>query len=213
MNAFDLFLAEVKQLLPRAEIRSDPAAAPSGSSFAEIVLPNGWVSVEWTRQRGFAIQDGRDTISDTPSIIVSSPDEAVRQALGILGAGSTSQRARSLAEIRLLCGISQSAMAKLMGVSQASISQLESRKNPSVESLGGYVSALGGELLLTARFPNWETTIGPADAKVSALAQPSRITPQQPDRPSERRLTPAVALRTAPAPRGLLSRLMNSNNN
>jgi len=49
--------------------------------------------------------------------------------------------------------VSQEDLAKLLKVSQASISKVESRTDLHVSTVAAYIAALGGELELVARFP------------------------------------------------------------
>ena len=65
--------------------------------------------------------------------------------------------ALALAQLREDSGVTQQQMAGALGVSQSSVSQLESRierrEDLYVSTLGRYVAALGGHLELTAVFP------------------------------------------------------------
>jgi DNA-binding Xre family transcriptional regulator len=44
-------------------------------------------------------------------------------------------------------------LAKILGVNQAAVSKLERRTDMYVSTLQGFVKAMGGELKITARFP------------------------------------------------------------
>jgi transcriptional regulator with XRE-family HTH domain len=44
-------------------------------------------------------------------------------------------------------------LAKILGVNQAAVSQLERRADMYVSTLQSFVKAMGGELKITARFP------------------------------------------------------------
>jgi predicted transcriptional regulator len=44
-------------------------------------------------------------------------------------------------------------LAKILGVNQAAVSKLERRADMYVSTLRGFVKAMGGELKITARFP------------------------------------------------------------
>ncbi|MBI4499618.1 MAG: XRE family transcriptional regulator [Gemmatimonadetes bacterium] len=59
-----------------------------------------------------------------------------------------------LQELRQARRLSQEALAKTLGAKQASISKLERRTDMYVSSLRQYVAAMGGELEITARFPD-----------------------------------------------------------
>lgn len=59
-----------------------------------------------------------------------------------------------LAKLRKTKQLKQSKLAALMGVSQASISKVESGKDIQLTTLQNYVRALGGEVSIIAKMPN-----------------------------------------------------------
>jgi len=59
----------------------------------------------------------------------------------------------ALPELRRALDVSQEDLAKLLKVSQASVSKTENRTDLHVSTIAAYVAALGGELELVAHFP------------------------------------------------------------
>jgi len=59
-----------------------------------------------------------------------------------------------LAKLRKTKQLKQTELAALMGVSQASISKVESGKDIQLSTLQNYVRALGGEVNIIAKMPN-----------------------------------------------------------
>ena len=59
-----------------------------------------------------------------------------------------------LHELRAARRLSQNALAAMLKTGQSSVSRLESRTDMYVSTLRGYIEALGGELEITARFPD-----------------------------------------------------------
>ena len=59
----------------------------------------------------------------------------------------------SLNDIRLSRRCSQTELADLLEIRQASVSKLEHRSDIHVSSLRKYIEALGGELVIQAEFP------------------------------------------------------------
>jgi transcriptional regulator with XRE-family HTH domain len=59
----------------------------------------------------------------------------------------------ALPELRKALDVSQEDLAKLLKVTQASISKIENRADPHLSSIAAYIEALGGELELVAHFP------------------------------------------------------------
>lgn len=64
-----------------------------------------------------------------------------------------------LAKLRQALDLKQSQLAEMMGVSQANISKLESGKDMYLSTLQKYVTALGGEIHITARMPNGDVEL------------------------------------------------------
>ena len=58
-----------------------------------------------------------------------------------------------LVEIRQLAGLSQQQLAKEIGISQASLSQMEKQSDMQITTLQRIVEALGGELEIVAKLP------------------------------------------------------------
>jgi hypothetical protein len=61
---------------------------------------------------------------------------------------------QSLRDLRQALRLTQQHMAKRLGVRQHSISRLEQRSDMLLSTLRDYVSKMGGELVLTAHFPD-----------------------------------------------------------
>jgi len=64
-----------------------------------------------------------------------------------------------LGKLRQLNKLKQVDVANLMGVSQASISKVESGKDIQLSTLQQYVHALGGEVSITAKMPGGEVIL------------------------------------------------------
>ncbi len=59
-----------------------------------------------------------------------------------------------LVDLRDSQGVTQTQLAKSLGVSQPNISKIERNENVYLSTLGNYVAALGGHLEVKAVFPN-----------------------------------------------------------
>ena len=64
----------------------------------------------------------------------------------------------ALDELREARAMTQVHLAKVLGVNQAAVSKLERRADMYVSTLHDFIKAMGGELRITARFP--EGTVG-----------------------------------------------------
>jgi transcriptional regulator with XRE-family HTH domain len=64
-----------------------------------------------------------------------------------------------LAELREALQVRQAEMSERMKITQAAVSRLERRSNLQIDSLAGYIRALGGELELRAVLPDQIITL------------------------------------------------------
>jgi DNA-binding XRE family transcriptional regulator len=65
----------------------------------------------------------------------------------------------ALADVRTRLGVTQVELARRLGVSQGNVSELERRDDVYLSTLREYVEALGGELEISAVFPEQRTAI------------------------------------------------------
>lgn len=72
----------------------------------------------------------------------------------------------ALSELRRAMGFSQEGLATVMNVKQPSVAKLEQRTDMYVSTLRDHIHALGGELVLIARFAD-------RDVKISSVGGPS----------------------------------------
>lgn len=68
-------------------------------------------------------------------------------------------------ELRLQRDVKQVDAARKLGTTQSLLSRLERRRNPRVGTLRNFVAALGGELVLIARFPGEDIVLKPVGGK------------------------------------------------
>lgn len=73
-----------------------------------------------------------------------------------------------LNEIRAARELTQEHLAKVLRVKQASISKLERRADMYISTLRDFVRAMGGELEITARFPEGQVRINQFDLEKTA---------------------------------------------
>ena len=70
----------------------------------------------------------------------------------------------ALDELREAREMTQVHLAKILGVNQAAVSKLERRADMYVSTLHDFVKAMGGELKITARFPEGTVEINQFEA-------------------------------------------------
>jgi transcriptional regulator with XRE-family HTH domain len=76
----------------------------------------------------------------------------------------------ALDELREAREMTQVHLAKVLGVNQAAVSKLERRTDMYVSTLHDFVKAMGGELKITARFPEGTVEINQFGAVKKAAA-------------------------------------------
>ena len=77
-------------------------------------------------------------------------------------------REMPLNEIRAARELTQEHLAKLLQVKQASISKMERRADMYISTLRDFVRAMGGDLEITARFPDGEIRINQFELEKTA---------------------------------------------
>jgi DNA-binding XRE family transcriptional regulator len=77
-----------------------------------------------------------------------------------------------LIEVRRQLNLSQETVAGLMGTSRSGISRLERRSGIHLQELRRYVEAMGGELEITARFPDGEIRLDAWERETAHLRSP-----------------------------------------
>jgi transcriptional regulator with XRE-family HTH domain len=86
---------------------------------------------------------------------------------------------RSLRDLRQARRLTQQHMAKRLGIRQHSISRLEQRSDMLLSTLRDYVRKLGGELVITAQFPDRDPVRIAGLADIGAVAQRGRGSPRR----------------------------------
>ena len=69
------------------------------------------------------------------------------------------QQDMALAEVRKAMSLTQVDLAEMLHIKQAAIARLENRTDMYISSLRKYITALGGELDIVARFPDGDVHI------------------------------------------------------
>ncbi len=65
----------------------------------------------------------------------------------------------ALAEVRKAMSLTQTDLAEMLHIKQAALARLENRTDMYISSLRKYITALGGELDIVARFPEGDIHI------------------------------------------------------
>lgn len=69
----------------------------------------------------------------------------------------------TLQELREALNIQQGELGEILGIKQAAVSRMERRSDIHISNLRKAVEAMGGELVIIARFPNAEVCLNSVD--------------------------------------------------
>jgi DNA-binding XRE family transcriptional regulator len=167
------FVRLLHKRIPKLTSEVDAPSRPTGDWFINVRLGDRSFVVEFRPDLGFGL-------SSTPSEeLGEGPDEFFEDEVQVLErliellqtkARTEPQRVRLLQELRERRVLSQVVLAGKLGVRQPTLSKMERREDVNLSTLRRYVQALGGELHITARFPDGAVEIGPAPRKIKRPA-------------------------------------------
>lgn len=158
------------------EITVDAPSRPKGDWFVDTRVGQRSFVIELRPALGFGLSstpaagigEGPEEFFEDEAAVVERVADLLRRK-----ARTEPQRVRLLQELRERLHMSQVAVAEKLGVRQPTISKIERREDMNLSTLRRYVRALGGELQVTARFPDSTVEIG-AKPKPRKHARASR---------------------------------------
>jgi DNA-binding XRE family transcriptional regulator len=163
MNSFDIFRAAACRLVEDRddlEVSIDEPKSPDGIWFLTVTRDDGFViEVEWHRHRGFGIAAGRElTFGSGVDEVYGSPESTIGRVIDLVETGdaTTGGQPVDLARLRKLRGLLQKDVASQLGISKSGLAQMEraaALTSMQIETLRKLVASMGGELVLTAHFP------------------------------------------------------------
>jgi transcriptional regulator with XRE-family HTH domain len=215
MNQIERLRDELAGRFPGLALDLDAPADERGPWFLDVRRDDAAspVVVEWRPDRGFGVSTpAADDYGSGPDEVYANAKAALDRVVRLVLSGGPTDppQAVRLAELRQLRGLSQGELAERAGVGQANVSRIEGRADFKVSTLARVVAALGGSLVLLARFPDGterELEIGhrrglpPAQADPGA-ARPHRR-PTKRRRPSRAKGTASIRARRRPATGGV----------
>ncbi len=162
MRVFDQLLDRVQQQFGASQdvlVSVEEPAVPEGIYFLTIARDDYVIEVEWQRHRGFGIAAGRDLVFGSGvDEVYGSADAAFQRIEQLMETReSTSDNAPvNLIDLRKLRGLLQKDVAEQLGISKSGLAQMEranSLTTMQIDTLRKLVASLGGELVLSAHFP------------------------------------------------------------
>jgi transcriptional regulator with XRE-family HTH domain len=113
---------------------------------------------------------------------MAKPFNNLKQKMSPAALARAEKRARTmleempLNELRSARLLTQESIAKSLGINQAAVSKMERRADMYISTLRDFIAAMGGELEITARFPDGAVKIQQfEDAETKEPAQARRI--------------------------------------
>jgi transcriptional regulator with XRE-family HTH domain len=193
MNQIERLRDELVGRFPDLAVELDAPADERGPWFLDVRRPGDLppVVVEWRPDRGFGVSTpGGDDFGAGPDEVYPNARAALDRVVRLVLSGGRSEppQAVRLAALRQLRGLSQGELAERAGVGQANVSRIEGRDDLKVSTLAAVVEALGGSLVLLARFTDGterELEIGRRPGSLAAEAEPEEARPRH--RPTKRR--------------------------
>jgi DNA-binding Xre family transcriptional regulator len=157
MNPIQELAQQVRKRFPSANTTFDPAEQLAGPWFLDIDLNGHHVAVEWRADRGFGVTSNAESgYGEGSDEVYPDIESASRRVITLLlAAGRTvPPKAVRLRELRAERRMSQVELAGRLRVKQAAVSKLEKRSDLHIRTLRDVVAAMGGHLIIRARFPD-----------------------------------------------------------
>jgi DNA-binding transcriptional regulator YiaG len=155
-------LAEkLRTRFPQGRSELDPTAKKGGTWYLDVDESGHGVHVQWKPRAGsrggFGITSATEIgYGEGADEVYQSVEAAYSRVVSLLldRVFTGPPASIALSELRKERGVSQEDLAARMKVRQAAVSRLERRSDVLVSSLREVVRSMGGELRITARFPD-----------------------------------------------------------
>lgn len=155
----------LRKRLPKVVTDVDPPSSPKGDWFIDVSVGARTFVIELRPALGFGLSSTpSEGIGEGPDEFFQDEHQVVQRLSELLSknADTAPQRVRLLQELRERMQVSQVTVAAKLKVRQPTISKIERREDMNLSTLRRYIRALGGELQVTARFPDGTVEIGAA---------------------------------------------------
>jgi hypothetical protein len=161
-NAIQKLREGVVEQVPGVTASIDAPDDPRGAWFLDLERAGHRITVEWRPEHEFGLTSSdRDGFGEGPEETYGKPKEALTRIVELLWTGAETRMPRriGLRELRAELGhLTQAELAVRLGVQQAAVSKLESRRDTTIGTLHRAITAMGGQLEIRARFPD-ETVV------------------------------------------------------
>ena len=156
MNGIQHLDSVLALLFPDAERRLYQPLHHDGFWSLDIRFPDYMLVIDWRAADGFLLTaDEEHGYGEGADEAYAELPQALARAIKLLQhrLETVPPYPVRIRELREKLGMTQTDVAREMGVQQAAVSKLESREDTHVATLISYVKALGGKLVMRAEFP------------------------------------------------------------
>jgi transcriptional regulator with XRE-family HTH domain len=176
------FISFVGQACPSVKIDVDHADKPDGNWWFDARVNGELLTVFWSPKAGFGFSTQNEIgFGEKPNEIYVSAEMAAARFVQLMRrVGSTRTLSLGIAELRELCGLSQTELAKRVGVEQAAISRVEGRQNLELNTLRSLVEAMGMRLSVQVLAPGVSANIEPGATKATRRSVRSSVKMRKP---------------------------------
>lgn len=171
------FVSALRRAQPGVVTEVDEPSRPDGHWVVDVAQDGHEVVVEWRAKHGFGVTStaAEAGFGEGPEELLEEPHAAAERVAELLRKKERTRppEAVLLRDLRAMVHLTQEELAERLGVRQASVSKMERRQDMTLGTLRRVVEAMGGELVVTAKFPKETIRIGqfeeaPADTKKRA---------------------------------------------
>jgi hypothetical protein len=167
MNILETLAARFQQQFSRddsVEVILGKPVKKTGLWTLSFICADGFLlELAWQAYRGFALSAGYDlAFGEGFDEILGSEEAVFNRVLHLVETKSATDSGTpvGLADLRKIRGLPQHELATLIGVSKGRLAQIE-RVHPleavQIGTIERLIEAMGGTLVLTAKFPNGQT--------------------------------------------------------
>ena len=152
------FCQKLQACAPKLKVYIDSPKDPDGEIFLDIASTNFSTSVSYHPKVGFGFSISEGAYGSRPEELYRNPEKSavrVRQLLEQTAMGDE-PHGLTLPEMRALIGVTQSQIASRLDIKQPSVQRFEKRQNLRLDTLAGYVGAMGGRLEVNVVFDDME---------------------------------------------------------
>lgn len=150
----------------------DEPADPNGPWWLDVTVDDHLSTVVWRHDQGLGLFITDSVFGEHPDGIFRDVRLAAARLLQLAAQRNHDRQdcPLSLRDLRHLIGRNQQELAEKLNKAQSAISKLEKGTDPKLSTLDEYIEAMGGRLVISVEFPEFEAPIQVSHKAVSHAA-------------------------------------------